>query len=356
MKTKIKLILGDCLIELKELQDSSVDAIITDPPAGISFMNRDWDHNKGGRYEWIKWMSSISKECIRILKPGGHALVWSFPRTSHWTATAWENSGFEVRDCIYHAFGNRLPKGHNIGKAVDKLQGNKREVVGSNLRIYFKKTKKGDKSFYDSAWNNKDYINVPVTKGNSEWEGWGTALKPAVECWWLLRKPISERNVVLNVLKWGVGALAIDNCRTESTKGRWPANLAHDGSDEVMAMFPVGNSGSAARLFYCSKPSKSERDMGCAEHNSHPTVKPLSLCRYLITLITKEGQTVLDPFLGSGSVAVAAKQIGRNFIGIELNPEYMKIAKCRIDSTNERGLLVDSLKAEDTQSPVEVLR
>lgn len=119
--TTINLINGDCLIKLAELADNSVDSIVTDPPAGIAFMNKEWDKDKGGRDSWIKWMESISVECLRVLKPGGHALVWALPRTSHWTATAWENAGFEVRDKIAHVFGSGFPKSRDIWKSDIQL-------------------------------------------------------------------------------------------------------------------------------------------------------------------------------------------------------------------------------------------
>ncbi len=122
-----KLICGDALEQLKLLGDNTIDALVTDPPAGIGFMGKEWDHHKGGRDEWIKWLRSIMEESLRVLKPGGHGLVWALPRTSHWTATALEDAGFEVRDCVYHVFGSGFPKSLNVGKAIDKLQGNERE-------------------------------------------------------------------------------------------------------------------------------------------------------------------------------------------------------------------------------------
>ena len=125
----MQILLGDCSERLKELADNSVDSIVTDPPAGISFMGQDWDKDKGGRDNWIAWMQSIAAECLRVVKPGGHAIVWALPRTSHWTATAWENAGFEMRDSIVHIFGSGFPKSLNLGKAIDKQQGNEREVI-----------------------------------------------------------------------------------------------------------------------------------------------------------------------------------------------------------------------------------
>jgi site-specific DNA-methyltransferase (adenine-specific) len=263
-------------------------------------------------------MSEIATECNRVLKPGGHALVWALPRTSHWTATAWENAGFEIRDVIAHVFGSGFPKNMNVGMAVDKLLGNEREIV--KIRT------DGNKGGGAKTFDDDNYIwNKPFnqTKGNSEWEGYGTALKPAREDWILMRKPISENTIAENCLKWGVGGINIDGCRIETdestvrpngkdagmwagkgqgfsggTQGRFPANLVHDNSEEVTSLFPntksSGNknrdnsadgngdsftiskqrtgisvypkdSGSAARFFYSPKPSKAERNAGCYE-------------------------------------------------------------------------------------------
>ena len=179
------LLVGDNAIWLKKIPDNSIDSIVTDPPAGISFMGRGWDTDKGGRDHWIAWMQEVATECKRVLKPGGHAFVWAIPRTSHWTATAWENAGFEIRDVVAHIFGSGFPKSLNIGKAVDKLQGNEREDLGIRTDIHShgancRKT--------DVIYPTKE---PRLTKGTSEWEGWGTALKPAREDWLLMRKPLS---------------------------------------------------------------------------------------------------------------------------------------------------------------------
>ena len=290
---RVKLYLGNCLDVLKTMDSDSVDSIVTDPPAGISFMNKHWDTDHGHRDQWIAYFAEIAKECLRVIKPGGHALVWAIPRTSHWTATAWENGGWEVRDRIIYCFGSGFPKSHNISKAIDKL------------------------------------VTSPATDVAKQWDGWGTALKPAVEDWWLLRKPLSEDTIAENVLEHGVGGLNIDKCRVdtesdtlirstglsgasktfgqisklvvekawENNKGRWPANMIHDGSEEVTELFPdvkgnyggkgraansksgkygwnntnkdinnkgatqgINDSGSAARFFYTAKASKSDRN------------------------------------------------------------------------------------------------
>ena len=280
------------------MEENSIDSIVCDPPAGISFMGKKWDGDKGGRNAWIAWMASIAAECLRVLKPGGHAFVWALPRTSHWTATAWEDAGFEVRERVAHVFGSGFPKSLNVGKQIDKDAGAEREVVGPSNRHPGKTNAKGsigDLARYGEAG---DFITAPATPEAQQWDGWGTALKPAMEDWWLFRKPLAERTVAANVLEWGTGGLNIDatrinadgedfsnvrgrplmkinNRRTDEESlngaaqlealrklkqlGRWPANLIlsypedeydadgnllpNPGKDEVLAGFPVTKNG-----------------------------------------------------------------------------------------------------------------
>lgn len=211
------LILGDCLEVLPTLAAESVDAVVTDPPAGISFMGKEWDRDKGGRNQWIAWMTQIAAECLRVLKPGGHAFVWSLPRTSHWTATAWEDAGFEPRDCVYHIFGSGFPKSLDISKAIDKAAGAEREVVGSNQyagrRIESSGPDNGDACY--GQYGIPGNITAPATPAARQWDGWGSALKPAAECWWLFRKPLSEKTIAANVLRWGCGGINVDGGRIE---------------------------------------------------------------------------------------------------------------------------------------------
>ncbi len=218
----MKLFHGDALDELAWLGDCSIDALVTDPPAGISFMGKAWDKDKGGRDHWIPEMSAIFRECLRIMKPGAHGLVWALPRTSHWTATALEDAGFEVRDVVTHLFGTGFPKSLNVGKAIDKAAGEKRDTVrvkASNpkaigggidgmkgaTRPYIERALQGD-GFHETAGP------VPVTDAAKRWEGFGTALKPAAEMWILVRKPLGG-TVAACVLENGTGALNIDGCR-----------------------------------------------------------------------------------------------------------------------------------------------
>ena len=489
----------DCVKGMKKLKENSIDAIVTDPPYGLEFMGKEWDsfktHSPQGAYEKEKGFKKLPRfnsrglqdftftwatEAYRVLKPGGFILSFGGTRTYHRMACAIEDAGFEIRDQIQWLYGSGFPKSLNVGKAIDKLQ------------------------------------------GNTQWEGWGTALKPANEPICMARKPLSEKNVALNVLKWGTGAINIDGCRiaygnetdkrigtdakaggskeslygdysnvkdkdikmykqqgrfpaniildeeagklldeqsgiliskwgiqkkyksNQSNKflkefneqnvitekfldsnkfkgdkggasrffycpkpiGRFPANVILDGeagkfldeqsgkiktkrpfkktTETDRGMYGVGLDASgqkytsqvglhyvesgASRFFYCSKASKAERNAGCdhleykkgvdimstaecqkekgrnpdnykGNKNSHPTVKPINLMRYLVRLVTPPGGVVLDPFIGSGTTPIAAYLEKFDYIGFELDPEYFKIAKARIKHyTNQKRL------------------
>jgi site-specific DNA-methyltransferase (adenine-specific) len=356
----VRVITGDGRDVLPTLGEASVDACVTDPPYGLAFMGKNWDHGVPGATFWTA--------VARVLKPGAHLLAFGGTRTFHRLTCAIEDAGFEIRDCIMWVYGSGFPKSHN------------------------------------GPWG-------------------GTALKPAWEPIIVARKP-PQGTVAANVEKHGTGALNIDECRIETeearperdarnfrnlssngiygdglngsratgetTLGRWPANLIHDGSEEVLAAFPDapgqqgdvkgtepsapakntygtygrspapnlrGDSGSAARFFYCAKADRADRDDGLGHrgkrpllwssgeqspgtfqsantdrsaHNRHPTVKPTDLMRYLCRLVTPLGGTILDPFAGSGSTGRGAVAEGFNFIGIELEAEYAEIAEARI--------------------------
>jgi DNA modification methylase len=214
MQTKV--IKGDCLEVLKSLEDNSVDSLVTDPPAGISFMGKEWDDNKGGRLQWIKWMSQVMEECMRVMKPGAHGLVWAIPRTSHWTATALEDAGFEIRDVVTHLFGSGFPKSLDVSKAIDKAAGAKREVVGFDKTCRLACNKNLNDDGWDKIGNQGAPITKPKTDSAKQWSGWGTALKPASEHWILIRKPLSEKTVASNVERWGCGAINIDASRIDA--------------------------------------------------------------------------------------------------------------------------------------------
>lgn len=192
-----KLIYGDCYEKLKNIDDNSIDAMVCDPPAGISFMGMEFDSDKGGRDQWIAWLEAIMNECFRTMKPGSHAFVWALPRTSHWTATAIENAGFEIRDIVVHLFGSGFPKSANVSKMIDSSFGFTQEVI------------------------EEKNLKAPVTDEAKQWEGFGTALKPSSENWILARKPISEKTVAANVLKHGTGALNITESRVGNNSKKW---------------------------------------------------------------------------------------------------------------------------------------
>lgn len=365
----IEMIEGDCREVLRELPDASIDSVVTDPPyalvsiskrfgkegaapaqfgrdgayrrAATGFMGKTWDTGEV-THDPVFW-----NDVLRVLKPGGHVLAFGGTRTYHRLACAIEDGGFEIRDQIGWVYGSGFPKSHNQ---------------------------------------------------HGDWEGWGTALKPAWEPIAMARKPLIG-TVAANLSEHGVGALNIDGCRIEGVKdtpasprraaqhetfgdlskdpgtgsgwdalaGRWPANLIHDGSDEVLAAFPQargqiadassssearktqntygamnrGNDGavardaggSAARFFYCAKASKADRGEG----NTHPTVKPTELMRYLCRLVTPPGGTVLDPFMGSGSTGRGAVLEGFGFVGIEMDAGYFDIADARIAAAEQRS-------------------
>lgn len=378
---------------LASMPDNSVDAVVTDPPYELGFMGKKWD-STGIAYDVELW-----RECLRVLKPGGHLLAFGGTRTYHRMAVAIEDAGFEVRDMIEWVYGSGFPKSLNIGKSVDKLQGNERELVGTRLK------KAGDMTSGNFK-RGGDYPDKELTetRGTSEWEGWGTALKLAHEPICMARKPLSEKNVAENCLKWGTGGINIDgsrvahsdptktanrkqrsagwnsnNCGFDSTSntvasanetGRFPANLIHDGSEDVRACFPntksgdVGangfkgeytanvygkyannqinpetvyaDSGNASRFFksiiYQAKASKAERGEG----NNHPTVKPVALMEYLINMVTPQKGTVLDPFMGSGTTGVACKLNGFGFVGIDMIADHVEIARRRISRVSTK--------------------
>lgn len=350
----------NCLDGLRVLGDNSVDSIVTDPPYGLSFMGKKWDYDVPSVEIWA--------ECLRVLKPGGHLLAFAGTRTQHRMAVRIEDAGFEIRDMIAWCYGSGFPKSQNVSLAMDKKAG----AVGHLSKSF--NMKGGGERSVEFESNGRDFSirHEPATEAARQWQGWGTALKPALEPITVARKPLSAGTVSANVLQHGTGALNIDACRVPAEKatgwggggsalyegglsrdggearlqdsGRWPANLIHDGSVsgkepsktgtancygkyERVPFVSHNDTGSAARFFYCAKTSKADRGEG----NNHPTVKPTDLMRYLCRLVTPPGGLVLDPFTGSGSTGKAAKLEGFRFIGFELSEEYVAIARARID-------------------------
>lgn len=380
----------DCLEGMKLLDDNSVDSIVTDPPYELGFMGKKWD-STGIAYNVELW-----KECLRVLKPGGHLLAFGGTRTYHRMTCAIEDAGFEIRDCIQWLYGSGFPKSHDISKAIDKKLGAKREVVGKG-RAGLAKGFSRETGSHTVGYKEVYDITVPASPQAQQWDGWGTTLKPAYEPIVLAKKPISEKTIAENVLKWGTGGLNIDGCRigtevrhnpqagfirrgrtdeevffgtdknrpegTVEVTGRFPANVILD--EEAGRMLDEQHKG-ASRFFYCAKASKKERNMGLEDvepttvddgrkkpidnpflrgktprQNTHPTVKPVKLMEYLITLVTPPNGIVLDPFIGSGTTAMAAVNLGFNYIGFELDKTYYNIATKRISSITPKSEKID---------------
>lgn len=394
--------LGDNLEVIKTFTDNSIDAIITDSPYGLGKEPdaikclQDWiDHGyhdiKGRGFMGKTWDAFVPqpilwKECFRVLKPGGHLLSFFGTRTYDWGTLAIRLAGFEIRDCVMWIYGSGFPKSLDISKAIDKAAGAEREVIGKS--IYSSPDIRGnssngrgisgEKNFGKERLGNLD-ITAPATDAAKQWNGYGTALKPACEPICVARKPL-EGTVVENVLKYGTGGINIDagrigmeeiktqaktdkvsfgvafggkgfnGCKESAHIGRWPANIIHDGSEEVLAGFPdaarqagspkktthsngmfgIGTPGriykednnSAARFFYCAKTSPAER-----AGRKHPTIKPLALMEYLVKVFCPAGGIVLDPFLGSGTTAIACTNTGHKWVGIEADPANYAEAK-----------------------------
>jgi len=416
---------GDCLEVLRSMPDCSVDAIVTDPPYGLSFMGKKWDYDVPSVDVWV--------ECLRVLKPGGHLLAFAGTRTQHRMAVRIEDAGFEIRDMIAWVYGSGFPKSLDVSKAIDKNNGEvgrllrftewmrttgltskqidqatetnmgghyltaksqpaiptrrlwsklrplcgqvpdwvdelverieaEREVVGQKIVNGEEGTaggyQNGIASVRGSDISIQRQINItaPSTDAAKEWEGWGTALKPALEPITVARKPLVG-TVAENVLQHGTGAINVDGGRVEG--GRWPANFIHDGSEEATDLLK-----DSARFFYCAKASKADRDAGLdGSHskqmdesrkqgnpggdnprnrgvqertNFHPTVKPTDLMRYLCRLVTPPNGIVLDPFNGSGSTGCAAVLEGFQYIGIEREAEYIAISEKRIQARSKQ--------------------
>jgi DNA modification methylase len=213
---------SEALAALREMPDCSVDSVVTDPPAAIKFMGATWDADKGGREQWVRWLTQIMAECLRVLKPGGHALVWSLPRTSHWTGTALERAGFEIRDVVAHLFGSGMPKSLNVSKGIDQRNGttDQRVVLHTYTAGGNAGTPTAEKGgTYSVGCENSAPIELTVTSGGCEdakqWDGFGTGLKPSAEFWWLARKPF-KGTLVDNVLAHGCGCLNVDSCRVST--------------------------------------------------------------------------------------------------------------------------------------------
>jgi len=375
---------GDCLEVLATLPDASVDSVVTDPPYGLGFMGKDWDDLPPG----VEWAA----ECLRVLKPGGHLLAFGGTRTWHRLAVAVEDAGFEMRDSIAWLYAQGFPKSLDVSKAIDKAAGAERAVVGSRTLTG---TAASSSAHVGNLAGGSGVgavkvvdVTAPATPDAEQWQGWGTALKPAFEPIVVARKPLAG-TVAQNILTHGTGALNIDATRIETdddrrrnsrggdnglngegtfrirerrvdeqahTSGRWPANVILDESQAVAldeqsgtsesrigkprgaasgdgwGMTATGaeyaDSGGASRFFYTAKATSAERPK--AGKVAHPTVKPLDLMRWLVRLVTPPGGVVLDPFAGSGTTLEAAIVEGFRCIGIEREADYLPLIDQRI--------------------------
>jgi site-specific DNA-methyltransferase (adenine-specific) len=404
-----KILQGDNKETLKTIADNSIDAIVTDPPYGISFLGKDWDSKKATEttskiaqlnhlpsgmkhtnlandLEFQFWMKDVYQECLRVLKPGGHLLAFSAARTYHHMAMAAQLAGFEIRDQLMWIYASGFPKSQDVGKQIQRKMGVKEKQphkhniprIGgdNNLDAYEKYT-------------NETVCTDPEAQ---QWSGWGTALKPAHEPIVLARKPI-KTSIRENVQTYGTGALNIDATRIASTdlkpgtmgnsdpRNNFKVSGVGNASTDSIPWDPsdkgrftsnvIGDLGPYQKYFYSPKVSRKERHLGFSdpgaqtrrardEHgnvldyaekkkgasatvlveqfqlsnngNNHPTVKPIALMEYLIKLITPPGGTVLDPFNGSGSTGCAATGLGFDYIGCELDPNYVEITKTRIEA------------------------
>ena len=433
----IDLHCGDCLEVLPTLEFDSIDSVITDPPYGLAFMGKLWDHGIPGAPFW--------EAILRVAKPGAMLLAFGGTRTFHRLTVAIEDAGWEIRDCMMWLYGSGFPKSLDISKAIDKAAGVEREVVGSKLGMPgMAKDGSNQNSNFDGAFQGKDgkTLSTDITAPNTEaaklWDGFGTALKPAWEPIVVAMKPL-DGTFAQNALKFGVAGLNIDLARIQSNetlarpfneannktygkyqqfgnptepKGRWPANLLLDqeagamldaqsgilksgelkgyniqarkkdwhlsGLNSIPKTKSTKSEGGASRFFYTAKASKAERNEGLEDlpqtnvndgrktsidnayqrgdtprSNTHPTIKPIDLMEYLCKLTkTPTGGIVLDPFMGSGTTGIAAKRTGRDFIGIELSPEYFEIAKARIHADepkeDDKGLYENVRTKDET--------
>ena len=405
-----QVVCGDCVAVMKTLPDASIDAIVTDPPYGISFMSKDFDspakmlgqmstgHEQKGAFAYggthsrgyadndneifQAWSERWLTEAFRVLKDGGHIIAFAATRTVHRLAVAVEDAGFEIRDQLGWCYYSGFPKSMDISKQIDKMAGAEREVVGKDKNFGASNKEEGKIAYgdYKGAWD----ITKPATKEAQYWKGWGTALKPAYEPCVLARKPIAEKNVASQVLKTGTGAINIDACRFGYGDPCWI------GPQEKHKGYPNGAGGNRfkfdptpnpdtnpyflsekgrwpANLYQCPKPSRSERDEGLADleskagrtasevKNFHPTVKPVNLMRWLIRLVTPVGGLVLEPFLGSGTTCVASSLEGFKSIGIEKEPQYADICLQRIKNAEKQDIIKqDVLKIEILEDEVSI--
>ncbi len=375
----VEVLNADCLAALRDMPDASVDAVVTDPPYGLSnttptqvadtitrWVTGDREYLPSARgfmgHEWDGFVPPVAvwDECLRVLKPGGHLLAFAGSRTHDLMTLGIRLAGFEIRDSVAWLYGSGFPKSMDVSKAIESHTLNGK----SNSRALRQTEQDGDGDAYTLTGKNNGIMGeartydrktfTPATDAAREWEGWGTALKPAFEPVTLARKPLTG-TVAANVQEHGTGALNIDATRIGNdtvgwggkaaggqtwndgnnglgkngaprpVAGRWPANVVLDESQAA----ELDRQASASRFFYVAKAPKSERPV--VDGTAHPTVKPLALMRWLVRMVTPPGGTVLDPFAGSGTTLEAAMLEGFNVIGIEREADYLPLIRARIE-------------------------
>ena len=361
----------DCVEAMGDLPDCSVDAIVTDPPYGLGFMGKKWDDLPPG--------DDFAKEAFRVCKPGAYIVAFGGTRTVHRLTVALEDAGFEIRDTLHWCYWSGFPKSLDVSKAMDKAQGAEREVVGQSNNGIAGGTGEHAGSVGAYGFASSFDITAPATESARQWQGWGTALKPAIEPAIMARKPLTG-TVADNVLQWGTGALNIDASRIAYGDPAWPGpqegpprinGRSGRGHRDWFDVSPqlAGPSKTGARfpanLYYCPKASTAEREAGCADlrqqaageltggreegsagldspragagrtsegrGNGHPTVKPIRLMRWIVRLVTPPGGVVLEPFAGSGTTLLATElaDIGARCIAIEREAQYIEIIRAR---------------------------
>lgn len=330
---------ADSALLLPTLPAASVDALVTDPPAGIGFMGKEWDKDKGGRDKWIAWLAGILHECLRVMKPGAYGWVWAIPRTSHWTAMACEDAGFTVRDVMTHVFGTGFPKSRALLKPAAehwiliKAPGELRELRIEENRIGTTKNVPASLSrtpgtIYGSG------SGIPKEDGGEE-QGKG-GHDPNLGRW-PANFTLSHCDDCADTCVEDCPVRLLDEQSGELKSGKMQAGTVRSTRQGVaLGTMPAatkldthGDSGTASCFFYQAKPSTKERSLGLPERNTHPTVKSIALMRHLIRLIAAPGSLILDPFTGSGSTAVAAIEESCRFVGIEQDPQHAETARLR---------------------------
>ena len=321
MRSRFKIYLKDCY-GLEEIKECSVDAVITDPPYGISFQNNYWDKALPDKKIW--------SDCLRVLKPGAFALVFSSVRLLHRLMVNIEDSGFIIKDILFWAFLNGMPKSRNIAVDIDSLSGVESKIVGRYT--YVQGYRKEDAGNYKSGGEKPRY--EPASPEGKKYKGAGLGVKPAYEPVILVQKPLAGKlTVAQNVLKYGTGVINIDETRIPFAGGeKKVGHNPHPGGRVTSNILRTDEFADGYDKFFVIPKVRQHAE----DYNYHPTIKPVDLMLHLTKLVTFENQTVLDPFMGTGSTGIACRSLNRGFIGYENDPGYFKIAQKRFKDFKTR--------------------